>query len=365
MNFGYTSFSEGGTPGSPAGEPKGRSDSTSLKLSILIPILNECAGLAPLMQRLSAVLAELSCTAEIIFIDDGSTDGTREALAAMHAVDQRIRALHLSRNFGKEHAIAAGLLYVSGDAVVIIDGDLQHPPELIPALIAQWRAGYDIVYGVRRERNTDSPARRLFSQLFYVSFNRMSGTKLPQGAGDFRLLSRKAVMAMNLLEERQRFNKGLYSWIGFSSIGVPYHVDERKLGGSKWNMRRLASFAFDGITAFSIIPLRFASVVGFVTSLAAMAYAIVFIISTLLFGADQPGFPTLIVSIMFFSGLQLICLGLVGEYLGRVYEETKARPLVIVDDVLGLDTEPPALPRRGLPLLYRRDIESVAVDRRD
>lgn len=344
MNFGFTSFSGDGEPTSPAA-PKTRSGSKTFTLSILVPILNECEGLAPLMQRLSAVLAELSCTAEIVFVDDGSSDGTRDTLAAMHAADPRIKAIHLSRNFGKERAIAAGLLHVSGDAVVIIDGDLQHPPELIAEFVAQWQAGYDMVYGVRLERNTDSPLRRVLTESFYSSFSWMSGTKLPRGAGDFRLMSRKAVNAMNRLGERQRFNKGLYSWIGFRSVGVPYQHDYRGVGGSKWGYRRLASFAFDGIAAFSILPLRFASVIGFTTSLAALAYAAYFLISTLLFGADQPGFPSLIISIMFFSGMQLICLGLVGEYLGRVYEEAKARPLVIIDDVTGFDADPPALPQ--------------------
>lgn len=360
MNFVFTSIPEDQDASSRWSEPSSR-DPRAFTLSVLVPILNECAGLDGLMQRLDPVLASLGCTSEVIFIDDGSSDGTRAKLSAMHAADPRVRAVHLSRNFGKERAIAAGLLFASGDAVVIIDGDLQHPPELIPEFVALWRAGYDIVYGVRRERTTDSPLRRLFAKLFYAAFNSMSGTKLPDGAGDFRLMSRKAVAAMNLLEERQRFNKGLYSWIGFKSIGVPYDVDERKIGGSKWSLRRLASFAFDGIAAFSFLPLRFASLIGFATSLAALAYGGYFLIGTLLFGADQPGFPSLIVSIMFFSGLQLICLGLVGEYLGRVYEETKARPLVIVDDTLGLDSEPPALPaaRRNLQRnseLHRLDV---------
>jgi polyisoprenyl-phosphate glycosyltransferase len=311
------------------------------QLSILIPVLNECSGLDHFMSRLSAALAKMDCSAEFIFVDDGSSDATRDMLKEMNLKDPRVKAIHLSRNFGKERAVAAGLMHTSGNAVVIIDGDLQHPPETIPAFVEQWQAGYDVVYGLRTSRKSDSPLQRSFARRFYALFNAMSGMHLPEGAGDFRLLSRKAVDAMNLLGESQRFNKGLFNWIGFRSVGVPYHVEERADGRSKWSYRRLARFAADGIAAFSIVPLRLASAAGFLTSLAAFSYAAYFLIQTWIFGIDVPGFPSLIISIMFFAGIQLICLGLLGEYLGRVYEEVKRRPLVIIDDLVGFERKRP------------------------
>lgn len=311
-------------------------------LSIVIPVLNEAANLQRLIGRLTPVLDALDgLTWELVFVDDGSSDDTLDHLREIHASDGRIKAISFSRNFGKEIALAAGIRYATGDAVVLMDADLQHPPEILSQFVARWREGYQVVYGQRLDRNTDSPLRRAVSVVYYRLFNALVKTDIPEGAGDFRLLDRKAADAMNRMREASRFNKGLFSWIGFKAIAVPYTVAEREGGGgSRWNVRRLAHFALDGLTSFSTIPLRVSTLLGVAISLAAFAYAMLIIIKTMVFGADVPGFPTIVISVMFFSGVQLIVLGIIGEYLGRVYEEVKARPLYLVAEEIGVD--PPA-----------------------
>lgn len=313
---------------------------TSQTISIIVPVLNEAANLSELAARLTAALDALDTGWEVVLIDDGSTDLTLAGLRELNAADPRFKAISLSRNFGKERAIAAGLAYANGDAAVLIDADLQHPPEVIAEFITEWRKGYDIVYGQRVDRNTDGPIRRRLAQTYYHVFRALSRTTLPPGAGDFRLLSRRAINAMNRLGERERFNKGLYSWIGFPSVGVPYRVEMRKSGTAKWNLRKLVHFALDGIFSFSTVPLRISSILGVLISAGAFAYGLWFLFYTLLYGIDRPGFPSLIISIMFLSGIQLISLGVVGEYLGRVYEEVKARPLYLVAEEVGLTERP-------------------------
>lgn len=306
-------------------------------LSVVIPGLNEEAAIPALIARLQPVLERIGLDWEIIFIDDGSTDGTLALLKGLNAGDHRVKAVSLSRNFGKEIAAAAGLNYAGGDAAVLMDADLQHPPELIEEFVKRWREGYQIVYGRRRDRDADSILHRASARLFYSAFERLSGTVLPEGAGDFRLLDRKAIDAMNRMGERVRFNKGLYAWMGFRSIGVPFTVPPRATGNSRWQPRQLLRFAFDGITSFTTIPLRVWSYLGLVISLFAFGYAIWVLVKTLLFGADVPGYPTLIISVMFFAGVQLISLGVLGEYLGRMYEEVKGRPLFLVAEELGIE----------------------------
>jgi polyisoprenyl-phosphate glycosyltransferase len=311
------------------------------RFSIVIPVFNEERGLAQLLARLVPVVDALVTPTELIFVDDGSRDRTLVALRAAHAADPRVKVIALSRNFGKEIAVAAGLRAASGDVTILMDADLQHPPELIPELIAGWRQGHDIVYGARLDRGADGPLRAMFAGLYYRMFKTLSGTKLHENGGDYRLFSRRALDAFNRMGERARFNKGLYAWIGYSVMAVPFHVPDRADGGgSKWNLRRLARFAIDGLASFTTLPLRIWSVLGLAVSLFAFGYILVFLIKTLLFGVDQAGFPTLIISIMFFSGIQLISLGVIGEYLGRIYEEVKARPLYLVADEIGFD--PPA-----------------------
>jgi glycosyltransferase involved in cell wall biosynthesis len=312
------------------------------RLSVVVPVLNEERGLEPLVARLRPVLESLGLDWEVVFVDDGSTDGTLATLKALNARDRRFKAISLSRNFGKEIATAAGLTYAGGDAAVLMDADLQHPPELIGKFVERWRAGFDIVYGQRIDRDADSFVHRLAARAFYAAFHKLSGTTLPEGAGDFRLLDRKAIDAMNRMRERVRFNKGLFAWMGFSSVGVPFQVPPRQDGGgSRWPTRRLLRFALDGIASFTTIPLRVWSYLGLVISFLAICYAMVFLVKTLLFGTDVPGFPTLIISVMFFAGVQLISLGVIGEYLGRMYEEIKGRPLFLVAEELGIEREPP------------------------
>jgi len=305
-------------------------------------MLNEERGLEPLLGRLRPVLESLGLDWDVIFVDDGSSDGTLAKLKALNAQDRRLKAISLSRNFGKEIAIAAGLSYVGSDAAVLMDADLQHPPELIADFVRQWRAGFDIVYGQRLDRTTDSFVHRWSARAFYAAFHKLSGTTLPEGAGDFRLLDRKAIDAMNRMRERVRFNKGLFAWMGFRSVGVPFDVPPRQGGGgSRWRPRQLLRFALDGIASFTTIPLRVWSYIGLLTSLFAFCYAMVFLVKTLLFGSDVPGFPSLIISVMFFAGVQLISLGVIGEYLGRMYEEIKGRPLFLVSEELGVERRAP------------------------
>jgi glycosyltransferase involved in cell wall biosynthesis len=330
------------------------------EITVLIPVLNEERNIALLADRLLPMLDGLGVDWRVLFVDDGSTDGTLAALRNLHARDNRITAISLSRNFGKEIAIAAGLRHATGRAAIIMDADLQHPPEVLAEFIRLWRKGYQIVYGQRRDRHTDSVAYRNFAKAFYRVFNSLVRTDIPEGAGDFRLLDRVAIDAMNQLGEASRFNKGLYSWIGFRSVGVPYDVAERQHGSSKWNFRKLLRFALDGLTSFSTLPLRVWSLLGLAISLFAFACAVYFVVSTLLFGADVPGFPSLIVSMMLLAGVQLISLGVIGEYLGRVYEEVKRRPLYIVADSVGLAlaTSQPEHPF-ALPKAPASDVEAI------
>jgi glycosyltransferase involved in cell wall biosynthesis len=306
-------------------------------LSVIVPGLNEEHAIPPLIERLRPVLDGLDLDWDVIFVDDGSTDGTMALLREMHARDPRVRALSLSRNFGKEIAAAAGLAYAAGDAAVLMDADLQHPPELIADFVQHWRKGADMVYGKRIDRGADSLLHRLAARLFYAVFGRLSGTPLPEGAGDFRLLDRKAIDAMNRMGERVRFNKGLYAWMGFRTVGVPFSVPPRTTGRSRWRPRRLARFALDGLASFSTVPLKVWSYLGLLISLFAFCYAMVILVKTLVYGTDVPGFPSLMISVMFFAGVQLISLGVLGEYLGRMYEAVKGRPLFLVAEELGIE----------------------------
>jgi glycosyltransferase involved in cell wall biosynthesis len=306
-------------------------------VTVIVPLFNEQETLEALRARLVAVLEGLACKWVILFVDDGSTDNSLSILKDFNRQDPRICALSLSRNFGKERAVAAGLQYAKGDAAILIDADLQHPPEILREFVERWRQGYDFVYGERLDRDGRRTLRRGLASGFYALFRALSGIPLPAGSGDFRLLSRKAIDAMNQMGERTRFNKGLYSWIGFKTVGVPYVPAPRDYGNPKWSRRRLVEFAIDGLTAFSTVPLRVWSLIGCVMSLTALAYAMYFLFSTLIFGADLPGFPSLIVSIMLLSGMQLISLGILGEYLGRVYEEVKGRPLYLVAEEVGIE----------------------------
>jgi glycosyltransferase involved in cell wall biosynthesis len=304
-------------------------------VSIVIPVFNEAQNLRALAARLALAVDACDVSYEAIFVDDGSSDESLEILRDLCVEEPRFRALSLSRNFGKEVAIVAGLDATLGGAVVIMDADLQHPPEVIPQFIEKWREGYKNVYGERIDRATDPKLRAAFTHVFYRLLEDFGDVRLPPGAGDFRLLDRQAVDALLTMRERARFNKGLFAWIGFKSIGVPFDVEDRAGGTSKFNFVRLARFALDGLMSFSSIPLKVWTYVGLAISAFAIAMAGYYWARTMVFGVDTPGFPTLVVSIAFFSGVQLISLGVLGEYVARIFNEVKGRPLYLVAEKLG------------------------------
>ena len=302
----------------------------SQSLSVVVPAHNEQEGIAEFHRRLGAALTSLECESEVIYVDDGSTDLTLEALRELRQADPRVGILVLSRNFGKEIALTAGIDHARGDAVVVIDADLQDPPELIPELVKEWRRGYDVVYATRTSRHGESLARRVTAYAFYRVIQRVSRVKIPEDTGDFRLLSRRAVEALRTIREQHRFMKGLFAWIGFPQTSVPYRRDPRIAGGSKWSLWQLWNFALEGITSFTTLPLKVATYLGLFIALAAFAYAVVIVIKTLLHGDPVAGYPSLMVVLLFLGGIQLMFIGVLGEYLGRIFDETKARPLYFV-----------------------------------
>ena len=310
--------------------------SAEKKLAIVIPLLNEETNLDTLVEELRSALQAENFSWIVLFVDDGSRDDSMAKLREINLADPRFMTISFSRNFGKENAIAAGLQRVDADAVVIMDADLQHPPSIIPKLVEKWREGYGVVFAQRANRDYESFMRRLFACAFYAIFQRLGQTQLVPGTGDFVLLDRKVVDAFNQLGERTRFSKGLYNWIGFRSATVPFVPRNRVNGQSRWSFFRLIRFAIDGLISFSNVPLKVWSIVGGLVSLSAIIYAAYFFIHTMVYGPDVAGFPSLIVSIMFFSGVQLISLGFIGEYLARVYDEVKARPPYIIGDEIGI-----------------------------
>jgi len=308
-------------------------------LSIVVPVKDEEDGVGPFVERVSAILEKIARKDgwEILFVDDGSSDETVAAIAAAHFREPRVRALSLSRNFGKEAAISAGLDHARGQAVVPMDVDLQDPPEVLTEMVAKWREGYDMVFGVRRNRTSDSLPKRLTADLYYRAHNWMSHDKIPENAGDFRLLDRKVVDAIRKLPERNRFMKGLFAWAGFKQAAVEYDRVERNVGTTKFNYWKLWTLALDGITSASTAPLRVWSYVGAMIAFFAMCYAVFIAARTLVYGVDMPGYASIMVSVLFLGGVQLISLGILGEYVGRILTETKQRPLYVVRDTIGID----------------------------
>lgn len=310
----------------------GGADSRGCLLSIVVPLLNEREVLPTLHACISAAVAGLPGPVEMIFIDDGSTDGSSEVLREIAQRDPRVGVIRLSRNFGKEQAMSAGLMASQGQAMVILDADLQHPPKHIPEMVQAWRAGADIVNMRRRGRTDETWSRRQSARMFYRVINALSDTSIPADIGDFRLLSRRAVDALNQMPESGRFMKGLFAWIGFPQVTLDYDVAERAAGTSKWSPRQLARFAIEGITAFSIQPLKFATKIGLLIAVVAVVLGLYFLVRALVYGDPVPGFPTLIVVILMLGGLQFMAIGVIGEYLGRMWLESKRRPLFIVQD---------------------------------
>jgi glycosyltransferase involved in cell wall biosynthesis len=282
--------------------------------------------------RVFAALEGLPADPTLLFVDDGSTDGSDRILAGLAAQDSRIGYIRLARNFGKEVAMSAGLDAADADAVLILDADLQDPPELVHEFWKHFEAGYDNIYGVRRSRAGESILKRATAALFYRLIDRMSRTPIPRDTGDFRLLSRRAVLALRQIRERNRFMKGLFGWVGHRTIGVSYERAPRIAGTSKFNYWKLWNFALEGITSFSTVPLRLATYVGALTALAAFVYGAIIVVKTLVYGDPVPGYPSLMVVMLFLGGIQLIALGMIGEYLGRLFEESKMRPLYLVDE---------------------------------
>ncbi len=299
-------------------------------LSLVVPVYNEAANLDAFVARTTGVLEALGLPWEIVFVDDGSRDASVVTLLTARERDPRLKLVELSRNFGKEVALAAGLDHAEGEAVIPIDADLQHPPELIPSLVAAWRGGSDMVIAVRRNARQEGVLRRCASRWFDRLFRRVASVDLPAGAGDYRLLSAPVVRALRQLPERARFMKGLYAWVGFRYTTVPYDVEPRADGKSGHGGSRLWRLALDGITAFSAVPLKAASIVGFFIALVALLYGSYLVVKTLVLGIDVPGYASTITLVLFLGGLQLIGLGVLGEYVARIYDEVKGRPLYVV-----------------------------------
>lgn len=304
-------------------------------LSIILPFHNEAEGVRHLFQRLYPVLGQLGLSYEIICIDDGSRDATYAALCHERELDQRVKIVKMARNFGKEAALTCGLEMACGDTAITMDSDLQHPPEVIIDLVAKWRAGHDLVYAIRKNRNTDSYLRRVLSRAFYAVFRAIADVQLPEGAGDFCLLDRKVIDAIKQLPERNRFMKGLVAWVGYNRGMVDFEVQPRQGGASHWNLFRLMRFAFDGLTAFSTFPLRIWTWCGAFVSIVSFAYGLYLTLRTLIFGVDVPGYASLMVGMLFLGGVQLLSLGILGEYMGRIFSEVKRRPLYLISEQTG------------------------------
>ena len=304
------------------------------KLSVVVPAYNEGESLREFHARLAVVFDKLDMQCEVLYVDDGSRDDTYAVMSSLREADARVATLKLARNFGKELALTAGLDAADADAVVVIDADLQDPPELIPKFIGLWREGYDVVYGTRSTRAGETPLKKFTSAAFYRVMERLSATPVPRDTGDFRLMSRRALEALKRLRERQRFMKGLFTWIGYKQKSIVYERDARFAGESKFNYWRLWNFALEGITSFSTAPLKLATYVGLGTAALAFVYAVWVFGKALLLGDRVQGYPTLMLVILFLGGVQLMALGMIGEYLGRMYIETKQRPLYLIDELI-------------------------------
>jgi glycosyltransferase involved in cell wall biosynthesis len=302
-------------------------------LSLVVPVFNEEESIDIFLKEVTPVLERAGLRFEVVFINDGSRDDTFARLLGCSARDRRIKVVNLSRNFGKEAALTAGIEYATGDVLIPMDIDLQDPPDLIAPFIARWREGYDIVYGVRSARRTDTAAKRLSAGWFYWAFNSMSPVRIPPNVGDFRLVDRRAVEVLRQLPERNRFMKGLFAWVGFNAVGVPYERPSRAAGSTKFNLWRLWNFALDGVVGFSTVPLRASFYGGLVIAGIAVLYALFIISRVLLFGIDTPGYASLLIAVLGMGAIQLVSIGVIGEYLGRLFHEVKGRPIYVVEGI--------------------------------
>lgn len=302
-------------------------------VSLIVPVFNEEESIDLYLETVPPLMERDGFRFEIVFVNDGSRDNTLARLLDHVALDRRLRIVNLSRNFGKEAALTAGIDHARGDVIVPMDIDLQDPPELIEPFMARWREGYDVVYGVRTQRAWDTAAKRLSANWFYRVFNSMSPVRIPENVGDFRLVDRRAVEVLRQLPERNRFMKGLFAWVGFNAIGVPYERPQRAAGSSKFNLWRLWNFALDGVVSFSTAPLRAWFYVGVVIAAVAVLYAFFIITRVLIFGIDTPGYASLLIAVLLMGAIQLLSLGIIGEYLGRLFLEVKSRPIYVVEGV--------------------------------
>ena len=309
-------------------------ENKKLFISCVVPVYNEEAVIADFLIQLKNYLSQLTEQFEIIVVDDGSRDATVDKVLQLPK-SQQVKLLGLSRNFGKEIALTAGLEHCSGEVVIMLDADFQHPFDVLPVFLKHWAQGYDMVYGVRAHRETESYIKRHFAKFFYWVMRKITSIDIPEDAGDFRLLDRKIIEALKQFPERTRFMKGLYAWVGYKRIGVPFTVQERVAGKSSWRFAKLAELAITGITSFSNVPLRVWGMVGFVISLISLVYAIYIVTVTMLYGTDLPGFPTVVVAVIFLGGIQLLSIGILGEYIARIFTEVKQRPKYLVDKKQG------------------------------
>jgi glycosyltransferase involved in cell wall biosynthesis len=326
-------------------------------LTVVVAAFNEAQALPLLHPRVAAALDGLEdVDGRVLYIDDGSRDETWAVLQQLAASDPRVSLLRLSRNFGKEAALTAGLDHLDAGAAVILDADGQDPPELIPQFVAKWREGYDDVHGTRMKREGEGWLKRSTAHAFYRVIGRLSHTPIPADTGDFRLLSPRSLAALRQLRERHRFMKGLFGWVGFNTTAIPYHREARAAGASKFNLWRLWNFALEGITSFSTAPLRLATYFGLLTAAVAFLYALWIVLKAMLWGDPVAGWPTMMAAILFLGGVQLIALGLIGEYLGRLYDEAKQRPLYLVDvwrPAAGVFSSSPSVAIEGESHAYR------------
>lgn len=302
----------------------------ALQLSCVVPAYNEQDNLRDFINALIPAVQALTSDFEIIIVNDGSRDATHDVAMQLVTQGLPVRYLALSRNFGKEAALSAGIDHARGNAVLLIDADFQHPLEMLPEMHALWQGGYEMIYGVIADRGAESGAKRLGTNLFYTLMNSSNGVKVPPNAGDFRWMDRKVVDALRALPERNRFMKGLYAWVGFKTAALPFVPKDRAAGQSSFNLKRLGALALLGLTSFTTLPLRVWSVIGGAVALLALAYGLWITLDTLLFGADLAGWPTLAAGIMLFSGVQLMSIGILGEYIGRIYDEVKQRPTYLI-----------------------------------
>ena len=305
--------------------------------SIVIPVLNEEKVLNELYKRLTKVMTDIGESYEIIFINDGSTDNSLKIMKQLQTHDKRIKIIDFSRNFGHQIAITAGIDFTSGDAVITIDADLQDPPEVIPDLIKKWKEGYEVIYGIREKRKGENFFKKITALIFYRLINKMTMINMPPDSGDFRLIDKKVVNNLKNIRENNRYVRGLTYWIGFKQIGVPYERDKRFAGKSKYPIKKLFKLAYDAIFSFSNFPLKIATYFGFIVSFLSFLYLIYALIIKLFTNSVIHGWTSLMISILFLGGVQLICLGIIGEYIARINDEVKKRPLYIIKEIIDED----------------------------